>query len=164
MIISIIGRPDSGKSKIAEDIALELSKKGERIYLATMRCVGEEGKERIKKHRKSRFGKGFITIEQPYGLCDILPLINHPEEATVLLECISNLVANLMFEQGLFDENLLLSEIKKEIEGLSLAVKNTVLVSNVFEPVGDEKTDAYIAACERVNFFLEQISDETRFI
>ncbi len=43
MVDLIIGTPDSGKSKRAEDLALKLSGDGKRIYLATMDPFGEEG-------------------------------------------------------------------------------------------------------------------------
>lgn len=68
MMIFVLGRPDSGKSKRAEEIALERSKAGERIYLATMIPFGEEGKKRVEKHLKMRDGKGFITVECPVNL------------------------------------------------------------------------------------------------
>ena len=56
MITLVIGRPESGKSLIAEDIVCGLSCEN-RYYLATMLVYDEAGKERIKKHRSQREGK-----------------------------------------------------------------------------------------------------------
>ena len=44
MNVLIIGYPDSGKSKLAEDMVLEMSAPGERVYIATMIPFGEEGR------------------------------------------------------------------------------------------------------------------------
>ena len=63
MVVLVVGVPDSGKSALAESVALELSGENKRIYLATMEVLDEAGYERVKKHRKLRKGKGFFTIE-----------------------------------------------------------------------------------------------------
>ena len=63
MICMILGTPDSGKSKRAEDLTLKLSGNDKKYYIATMIPFGKEGEERVKKHRNMRAGKGFETIE-----------------------------------------------------------------------------------------------------
>lgn len=59
MTTLIIGYPDSGKSAMAERMVTEMSEPGERVYLATMIPFGQEGRDRIARHRKLREGKGF---------------------------------------------------------------------------------------------------------
>ena len=41
-------------------------------YIATMQAFDDEDRERIKRHRKSRAGKGFQTIEQPLHILECL--------------------------------------------------------------------------------------------
>ena len=156
MMYLVFGEPGSGKSKRAEELCMKLSGSGERIYLATMLCVGDDGKERIRRHRKMRQGKGFITIECPYSIQNALSNIKNPTDATVLLECVSNLVANEMFECGHMDMDELFSVVVDEILYLERKVKNLVVVSNHFEPTGDEETDKYIRANEMINKFCKK--------
>ena len=66
MLRLIIGGSASGKSEYAERLVCSLS--GKRIYVATMEPFGEEGRERIARHRKLREGKGFVTAEVPRDL------------------------------------------------------------------------------------------------
>ena len=66
MLRLIIGGSASGKSEYAERLVCPLP--GKRIYVATMEPFGEEGRERIARHRKLREGKGFVTAEVPRDL------------------------------------------------------------------------------------------------
>ena len=66
MLRLIIGGSASGKSEYAERLVCSLP--GKRIYAATMEPFGEEGRERIARHRKLREGKGFVTVEVPRDL------------------------------------------------------------------------------------------------
>lgn len=93
MIHLITGGSGSGKSALAEALAVKAGR--ERFYIATMEPLGEEGMERVRKHRAMRAGKGFETIERYTGY-DHLKL---PRRGTALLECICNLTANEMFDE-----------------------------------------------------------------
>ena len=69
MLILVTGGSGSGKSAYAEELLLSLTKQGEtRYYIATMQVFGEEGKEKVGRHKKLRAGKGFLTIESPQGI------------------------------------------------------------------------------------------------
>lgn len=92
MITVITGGSGSGKSAYAEGRILERGD-GSRIYIATMEPYGEEGARRIRRHHKLRAGKGFQTIER-YVDMEGLTI---PKGCALLLECMSNLVANEMF-------------------------------------------------------------------
>ncbi|MCR5212779.1 MAG: bifunctional adenosylcobinamide kinase/adenosylcobinamide-phosphate guanylyltransferase [Eubacterium sp.] len=71
MVILVIGRPDSGKSELAEGLILKLADINPKFYIATMIPFGKEGERRVEKHRKMREGKGFITIECPYNISSL---------------------------------------------------------------------------------------------
>ena len=89
MVALVIGVPDSGKSALAEDLAMKLSGDGKRIYLATMEILDDEGKKRVEKHRKAREGKGFFTIEASVKVLEAVAGVPDLEKSTVLIECIS---------------------------------------------------------------------------
>ena len=95
MLTVVTGGSGSGKSAYAEDLLLSYGP-GERIYIATMFPFDEESHKRIARHRDMRRDKGFKTVECYTGL-DKLDI---PSDAHVLLECMSNLVANEMFQEG----------------------------------------------------------------
>ena len=94
MLELVTGGSGSGKSAFAEDRVLSFGE-SRRIYIATMQAFDEESHRRIRRHRRMRSGKGFETIER-YTELDELIL---PKNCVVLLECMSNLVANEMFEE-----------------------------------------------------------------
>ncbi len=87
----ILGPNGSGKSLYAEDLAVRSG--DQRLYIATMVPQNQENRQRIEKHRRQRSGKGFITIEEP--LC--MSCIPVSGDSVVLLEDVSNLVANRIF-------------------------------------------------------------------
>ena len=100
MLLLVIGGSASGKSEYAEGRALAAAGiEGKKMYyIAAMKPFGEEVGRRIRRHRALRAGKGFETLERYTdleGLCR-----EKPELAgqTVLVECLSNLTANEMFE------------------------------------------------------------------
>ena len=203
MTILVIGTPDSGKSEKAEGLALELSGNGKKIYLATMIPYGAEGEKRIEKHRKLRDGKGFITVEKTHNVADIIdetgfieikrsedkskdknegPYRVEASDVTVLLECVSNLCANEMFDKtderaneraderanertdeiiGLSAEQAV-KKIISDILKLRDCVKNLVIVTNEFAPEEsfDEETLNYIKAVSSINEGLRRHVDK----
>ena len=92
MLTLIIGGAGSGKSAFAESLVLKLP--GKRIYLASMLARDAESKRRVERHRAQRRGKGFETLERGLDLehADI------PAGANMLLEDLSNLLANELYE------------------------------------------------------------------
>ena len=100
MMILVTGGSGSGKSSFAEDCIVSFGN-ARRIYIATMYPFDEESKKRVKRHQAMRQGKGFDTLECYTGL--VRAAI--PEGSTVLLECMSNLVANEMFQENGAHEN-----------------------------------------------------------
>ncbi len=91
MLNLIIGGAGSGKSAFAEALVRKLP--GQRVYLATMEARDEESLARIRRHREQRAGHGFVTVECGHALGQL----RVPEGANVLLEDLSNLLANERF-------------------------------------------------------------------
>lgn len=92
MFTLVIGGAASGKSEYAESRVTGLP--GRRIYLATMRPWDQECRNRIDRHRRLRLGKGFETLERYTDLAGA----EIPAGANVLLECMSNLTANELYD------------------------------------------------------------------
>ena len=96
----IVGGSGSGKSEYAEKLSLYLSPET-KLYIATMYPWDDESRERIKKHRRMRALRNFDTLE---CFCQLKEqVLSYRDEqgkavpSTVLLECMSNLVANEMY-------------------------------------------------------------------
>lgn len=92
MLHLITGGSGSGKSRYAEDRILKLGP-GRRVYVATMYPYDDESFQRIRRHRAMRAQKEFETIECYTALGEK----EFPQGSNILLECMSNLVANEMF-------------------------------------------------------------------
>ena len=120
MFAMIIGGSASGKSALAERWAASLPLP--RIYLAAMQVLDEESRARVERHRAMRAGKGFETIEAPTALWNT----DLPAGATVLLEDLSNLLANEMFSpEGGGSEAAL-----RGVQSLLARCENLILVTN----------------------------------
>lgn len=158
----ITGGSGSGKSTFAESL-LTKSLAKEKYYLATMQVYGDEGRSKVERHRKLRGGKGFITVEQPFDIEDALSSIASTESA-VLVECMSNLVANEMFkEAGIVERQEVVNKVISEMKKLAAGVKELIIVTNnVFEDgiTYEMSTKEYIKALGTINVELADMSDE----
>ena len=92
MLTLVIGGAGSGKSAFAEELVCRLP--GNRVYLAAMLSRDPESRERVAKHHAQRAGKGFETLERGLDLENAAL----PKGANVLLEDLSNLLANELYE------------------------------------------------------------------
>lgn len=152
MLVTVIGGSGSGKSEFAECIAQKYHNR-RLFYIATMKPYGEEALVRINRHRKMREKKGFETVEC-YNSLKKLDI----ENSVVLLECMSNLVANEIFDM----ENKNTSEeIVQAV--FALAQKNVLIVvtNDVFSDGNTypEETMDYIRAVSKINIQLVNMSD-----
>ena len=92
----ITGESGSGKSEYAENWLTGRNKKdGTYIYIATMQPYTEETMKKIERHHRLRAGKGFRTLEKYTDLSEL----EIPKNQGILLECISNLVANELYRE-----------------------------------------------------------------
>ncbi len=158
MTVLIIGTPDSGKSEKAEALAMELGAGSpimdgasiqKKYYIATMIPYGEEGANRVEKHRKLREGKGFVTIEKPTKVHELIDEISDLQDSTCLLECMSNLIGNEMHSTMRSA-----TEITNSVMMLAEATSNLVIVTNKFpleDASYDEDTQKYVKLVNCVN-------------
>ncbi len=153
MKVLILGPNGSGKSAYAEKLAVRLSKT--RYYIATMIPYGDEGRARVEKHQKQRADMGFITVEKPFCVSAV-PL---PQDTVVLLEDVSNLLSNAVFDgdrQGSEDS------VSSDITAMCAKCRHTVLVSIeglAAESEYDSETRGYIDALNRLNQRLADFAD-----
>ena len=90
--ILVLGGARSGKSKFAEDLALNLGKKP--ALIATGEAYDEEMKNRIALHKERRSEK-FTTYEEPVEIVKIISE-NRKRHDIFLVDCISLWISNLM--------------------------------------------------------------------
>ena len=156
MMTVVTGGSGSGKSAFAEDKIVSFGP-AKRIYIATMHPYDEESHKRVARHRKMRAGKGFETVECYTGLKNL----DFPENAVVLLECMSNLAANEMFQEKGAGEKTV-EAVLEGIKKLRSQVRHLVIVTNeIFSDgmVYDKETENYQRLLGRINAYLAEISD-----
>ena len=154
MTALILGPNGSGKSAYAEKLTARLSS-GALYYIATMIPYGEEGRARVAKHRKQREFMGFVTVEKPFCVSDI----RFPPDTAVLLEDVSNLLSNAIFD-GTHDGNE--ESILLDITAMCAKCRTAVLVSIdglTAEPKHNDETRGYIDALNRLNRRLSDFAD-----
>lgn len=163
MMTLIIGGSGSGKSAYAEDLIVNRSKGRVKYYIATMKNQDQECEKKVRRHKSLRKGKGFITIEQEVNIEEVLKKVKIGEK-TALLECISNLTANVMFrEDTILPKEIVIEKIVKGILLLKQEFTHLVVVSNnVFEDgvSYDDTTLEYIAAIGKINESLAAMAEE----
>lgn len=157
MIVLVTGGSGSGKSAFAEDKVLSFGE-ARRIYIATMYPFDMESKKRVHRHRNMRAGKGFETVECYTNLKDLLL----PKDSVVLLECMSNLVANEMFQKHGAKERTV-EEILEGIREIAGYVRHLVIVTNeIFSEAEfyDGETETYRKYLGEINRSLGEMADE----
>lgn len=157
MMILVTGGSGSGKSAYAEDRVVSLGE-GRRIYIATMHPYDGESLRRVKRHRSLRAGKGFETVERYTNLGGLLL----PGDSIVLLECMSNLVANEMYQDDGAHEKTVL-EVCRGVRDLSEQVRHLVIVTNeIFSEAACYQGDTvrYQEYLGKINQLLALFADE----
>lgn len=175
-IIYFTGGARSGKSSKAEGyiFARNYTKK---IYVATGIAFDEEMKARVKKHQEQR-GNNWLTIE---GYKDLVEKIKPHVEAggVILLDCLTNMVTNLMIMDKEYDWDKIsveeVEQLEKEITDTTISLidylksieMDTVVVSNELGmglvptyPLGRHFRDI----CGRINQLVAEYSDEAYLV
>ena len=136
-IIYVTGGAKSGKSKFAESLAFKSEK---RVYLATSLPLDSEMRDRVARHREQR-GRDWITIEAYKNLDEALKRTADNTDV-ILLDCLTNMISNIMFE--IYDGNwesvpdyipekitgTVLAEINKVLDFNKIYKGNIIIVSN----------------------------------
>ena len=180
MLHIVYGGSASGISSYAESFAMSLQGEGRLLYIATMYPykwntteIDPETMQRIERHRAMRADKGFDTVECYRHVEHIVA----KRQDVLLLECMSNLLANEMYLEPDSDDGGLaetMSEVEKTGVGmsetlspvskkivqalvnLSTRVQDVVIVTNdVFSDGGsltyDESTREYVKNLAEIN-------------
>lgn len=156
MFYYIIGGSGSGKSEFAESCCVRLNSE-KKLYIATMEPYDEESHRRIARHRRMRDGKGFETLECYTHLEDV----SIPPGCTVLLECMSNLVANEMFSENGRKEQTA-QKIYEGILHVRKQAEHLVIVTNQVFSDGityDMSTEEYLKVMAEVNRLAAESAD-----
>ena len=121
MIIYISGGARSGKSRFAQERALQLS--AEPVYVATAKIWDDDFAERVQRHRDER-GPEWTTYEVERDVHQ-LPLQNK----VVVIDCVTLWLTNLFMA---FDSNidLSLAAFKAEIDALRALSGTFIIISN----------------------------------
>ena len=119
-MIFIIGGVRSGKSTLAENIIKNYDNK---IYLATLVINDPEMEKRKELHLKNRESDNYVTYEVPFDIKDI----KISKENVILLDCLTNLVANEIFLNNSLD---VINKVTNEIKKIKDNSKELVIVSN----------------------------------
>ena len=156
MLILVIGGSGSGKSAFAESVVMGL-KTRPNLYIATMYPFDEECHRRIARHRLMRRDKGFETLECYTGLKDA----KIPSSGTTLLECMSNLTANEMYQEN-GSGDACVQEILKGIHHVLSHTEHLVIVTNEIFSDGikyDPETTRYQQYLGEMNCELAKLAD-----
>ena len=156
MLILVSGGSASGKSKYAEDL-VAAAPAGPRLYVATMEVWDEESRRRVERHRAMRADKHFETLERYTDLCGL----EVPEDSILLLECMSNLVANEMFDESGAKEGTV-EPLVEALHHLRKKARLLVVVTNEIFSDGleyDPETKKYQAYLGAVNCRMAEEAD-----
>ncbi len=139
MNILLTGGSACGKSTFAEKLAVALP--APRIYLATMMPYQADGALRIARHRAQRADKGFAATIERYT--DIRGA-EIPSGATVLLDCLCNLVANEMYEPDGAGADAA-DAVLEGIDRIAKTAGNLIVVTNTVGCDGATYADSVLA-------------------
>ncbi len=144
MRIFVSGGCKNGKSTYAEKFAKDMAKKVPLYYIATMAAVDHEDVNRIQRHRFLRKDMGFITVEQPTNILEILDTCD--TNGSFLIDSTTALLANEMFRKnGEYVANVS-DVLERDLISLISKLNNVVFVSDyIFSDAAiyDEYTENY---------------------
>ncbi len=158
MFVLVLGASASGKSEYAENQCMALAKGAQKLYVATMEPYGEDAAFRIARHRTLRATKGFDTLERYHALAECTP--KEVSYHTILLECMSTLLANEYFAPGgsaTYETAILQGIAHLQAHSSNLVVMSNKVFTDGVAYVAD--TMAYLRALAQLNTTLAQQAD-----
>lgn len=158
MLCLVTGGSGSGKSAYAEGLIQSFGG-DRRVYIATMHPYDQESFARIDRHRAMRAEKHFTTIECYTHLLDV----EVDPEADVLLECMSNLTANEIWEPDGAGFDGTVSAILAGVKKLAEGCRNLVIVTNEIFSDGityPEETRRYQEILGQINGRIGRMADQ----
>lgn len=159
MMILLTGGAACGKSYVAEQLVTRFP--GKRYYIATMRPWGADGQAKIAKHRAMRQGKSFTTIECYGNLASVA--IDEPE-SVVLLECITNLVADELYDDlgNMLSRDSVCKTVLEGIDALRKQCAHLIMITNDVGSDGvmySAETAEYVSLLGQINCMVAAKSD-----
>ena len=123
----VLGGARSGKSRFAEQAAIESGKNV--VYIATATVYDDEMQQRINRHINDR-PNHWLTVEEPLLLAQVLK--QHADKDTCLLvDCLTLWLTNVLMAEQASSEVKSLADYKKELlEILADLPGQVILVSN----------------------------------
>jgi adenosylcobinamide kinase / adenosylcobinamide-phosphate guanylyltransferase len=106
--VFVLGGARSGKSAFGQRLAAECGEPV--VYVATAAALDDEMADRIARHRAQR-PPTWRTVETPSGIVGALPA-DLPDFATVLVEDLTLLLANLMTDDAEQSETQAIAEVQ----------------------------------------------------
>lgn len=165
MLHIVYGGSASGKSSYAESFAMSLQGDGRLLYIATMYPykwntteIDSETMQRINRHRAMRADKGFDTVECYRHVEHIMA----KRQDVLLLECMSNLLANEMYLEPDADDggrSETMSEMEKagvdgnagsDVEKTGISGEAGFEMSKTMSPVSKKIVQALVDLSARV--------------
>jgi len=119
----LLGGARSGKSRLA--VRLVAVEGGQVVVIATGEARDEEMAERIRRHRSERPPE-WATVEEPLDLEGALERV--PDEACVLVDCLTLWVSNLL-DRSLSDADIE-GQTRKAVTLAASRTAGTVVVTN----------------------------------
>lgn len=173
-LILVTGGARSGKSHYAESLCRMQNNKT--AYIATSIPFDEELKARVAKHREMR-PSDWETFEVYEDIYKVIPELALTHQ-TVILDCVTLMVNNLMFKENVDYDTIstlevcqLEASIKEQFIKLIKAIQETelyfVIVTNEIGlcPVAANKlTRIYTDIIGRMNQLIAENSDEVYFV
>lgn len=173
-IIYISGGISSGKSLFAEKLCFEKNKKT--VYIATAKAFDEEMKEKRRKHIERRKDKAWDTIEKYTEVSSIIDSSDFVYELA-LLDCVTMLISNIIFEDEEFDVNSEIDckktfkKVEEEIDQLLKSISKSscdfIIVSDELGlgGISENKLTRYFTdLCGKVNQKIASQSEEAYFL
>lgn len=162
MTCFISGGAKCGKSFLAQDLAVALSRGGKLYYVATLIPSGSEDDDRIRRHLADRDGMGFETVE---CFCNIMECLNTTDmEGTFLVDSVTSLVQNSLFpvEKNYEMDISAANRCADELVTFARTVRHAIFVSDYIysdaEPYS-ESTEMYRKCLADIDRRLAKVCD-----
>ena len=139
MTIFISGGAKNGKSTLAQDLTVALSKGGKHYYVATMLSSGAEDDARIRKHIADREGMGFETVECFRNIMDCLQTAD--SGGVCLVDSVTALIQNSLFpvEKNYEMDIAAADRCAEELVEFARTVRRAVFVSDYIYSDAEER-------------------------
>ena len=162
MTCFISGGAKNGKSTLAQNLAVALSKGGKHYYVATMLSTGSEDDDRIRRHIADRAGMGFETVECFRNILDCLQTAD--KDGVFLVDSVTALIQNSLFPvEKNYQMDLSAAErCADELAAFAKIVRHVVFVSDYIYSDAErysESTELYRRCLASIDRRLAKVCD-----